>query len=81
MICMKNLLSCFPNDIKNEVEYFANIINASKKEYICEALRTFNMIQRKILKFRKENPNIRYEIKITITPVDDNDPADIQIAA
>lgn len=62
-----------PQDIADELQYFVDKYDGvTKKHYVSEAIRNYNMLQRMIEKFKKEHPDTRYEIKIRINAIDDD---------
>ncbi len=60
-----------PQVVANEMHYYVNRYKGTtKKQYVTEAVRNYNMLQGLIEKFRKQYPNTRYEINVRIEAID-----------
>lgn len=63
-----------PEDINDDLQYFVDKYKGvTKRSYVVDALRNYNTLQKRIEKFKLNNPKVRFEIEVSLIPIDESD--------
>lgn len=68
------------DEIGLELDHFVDLYKTTKKQYVIDAIKNYNILQREVETFRAANPGKRFRMRFEISSIEESD-ENIQKAA